>query len=1176
MKQLLTLTTLLFSIIANAAIVYVDHDNGGLFPNGNSWNSAYPTVQQALDNAVSGDQIWIAEGTYRGYHGVSWENISIYGGFDGTETALWQRDPDNHISRLSGDIGVIGLDTDNEDIACFLYGNVTVDGLRIKDYVGDGSYDAAIYFSGDALVRDCHFVHNLTDYVVECHSSGDLDFVDCIFWNNECSEDLVLTNGEYEFYQGCQFYGNELQHMFYLESNARCVLEDCIVRNNDVTDKLFDSSEIWNCLVYENTAGVMVISSKAICTTFADNSGYMDFALEGSYNVVLRNNDIDLSTELSISFSICDDPILEDAGNIQDFVEFVDSVNDDYHLTDCSPGINKGINAGLPLFDLDGLPRSFDGTVDMGCFEVQNDFPDRIYVNKNASGSNNGTSWTNAYTELRNAINNACPYSELWVAQGTYTPTAGTDESESFHIPTGMKIYGGFVGGESALFQRDYLNNWTVLSGEIGSAGTVDDNSNHVVVCSSTKSETILDGLIIRDGNADSGPGNTNGGGLYGIFCSAQILNCYFINNYCSGSGAGAAFTGVSDPYIEGCYFDNNHADVKGGALYASELVGGSPNLWVEKCRIWLNTAGVDGGAFFLNNVNTTIESCLFRDNDAIATDPLPGDAVAIEADRDCSIINCTIVRNHEIGVSNYGNLFFHNSILWDHDWGSYTNWLPAVADIQYSIVEFGPTDNNNLNSNPNFVSPFFNNFHLGLTSPAINSGNNGFVLNSEDVDYEPRIDQAIVDRGFKETQNGCSNSIDVCENAQNIGQQQFLDGSIFSGTTECSTNAGEPPASCGAFPGKSVWYEFSAGVEGGVELDLYNIVPITAVFNPKITIFEGTCDNLTEIHCVNDNGDNLGEHLELSGLNNAEEYFIRIEGANAQEGTFDFLVDPTQGEFVDVSYELGACEVNGKIDLILTLDYIHPPNSGWINVNGTNHNITGSPQVINMNNLEADGSSMDMHIYFTSNGADIEFQQDDFLTLPCCAPVNDVFPYTIEVDASPVQFHNRCAGSGGDPTSSCYSNGDNSVWFEFEAQEGPAHEIFVDYQQTLIGNFFNPRVTVYDFFTNEEIICSDLGGYNSDETVYIPNLDNGGFYKVKVDGFGAEAGRFNFSIDQVELQGCPEDFNQSGQVDTADLLQLLAAFGCTSNCGIEDLNSNGSVDTADLLQFLAAFGSNC
>ena len=55
----------------------------------------------------------------------------------------------------------------------------------------------------------------------------------------------------------------------------------------------------------------------------------------------------------------------------------------------------------------------------------------------------------------------------------------------------------------------------------------------------------------------------------------------------------------------------------------------------------------------------------------------------------------------------------------------------------------------------------------------------------------------------------------------------------------------------------------------------------------------------------------------------------------------------------------------------------------------------------------------------------------------------------------------------------------------------------------------------------------------------------------------------------------CPEDLNNDGQITVADILALLADFGCTSDCGA-DLNEDGATNVNDILQILAVFGTDC
>lgn len=64
-----------------------------------------------------------------------------------------------------------------------------------------------------------------------------------------------------------------------------------------------------------------------------------------------------------------------------------------------------------------------------------------IYVKYNASGSSNGTSWANAYTDLTTALANSSSGDEIWVAAGTYKPTSGTSRTISFEMEDGDSVY---------------------------------------------------------------------------------------------------------------------------------------------------------------------------------------------------------------------------------------------------------------------------------------------------------------------------------------------------------------------------------------------------------------------------------------------------------------------------------------------------------------------------------------------------------------------------------------------------------------------------------------------------------------------------------------------------------------------------------------------------------------
>lgn len=74
---------------------FVDHRATGGQQDGSSWKDAFLNISDALARATVGDCIWVAQGTYRPVSGRAFEilqdSIEVYGGFEGTEEYLYQR-----------------------------------------------------------------------------------------------------------------------------------------------------------------------------------------------------------------------------------------------------------------------------------------------------------------------------------------------------------------------------------------------------------------------------------------------------------------------------------------------------------------------------------------------------------------------------------------------------------------------------------------------------------------------------------------------------------------------------------------------------------------------------------------------------------------------------------------------------------------------------------------------------------------------------------------------------------------------------------------------------------------------------------------------------------------------------------------------------------------------------
>ena len=97
-KILQTAIAILFiaTTALQAKTIYVKSNGGNDSNTGDSWNTAYATLQKALGVAVTGDEIWVAEGTYTSTAIGSAafmidKNIKLYGSFKGTEDFLSER-----------------------------------------------------------------------------------------------------------------------------------------------------------------------------------------------------------------------------------------------------------------------------------------------------------------------------------------------------------------------------------------------------------------------------------------------------------------------------------------------------------------------------------------------------------------------------------------------------------------------------------------------------------------------------------------------------------------------------------------------------------------------------------------------------------------------------------------------------------------------------------------------------------------------------------------------------------------------------------------------------------------------------------------------------------------------------------------------------------------------------
>lgn len=261
----------------------------------------------------------------------------------------------------------------------------------------------------------------------------------------------------------------------------------------------------------------------------------------------------------------------------------------------------------------------------------------QTFVNLTATGANNGTSWSDAYTDLKMALDSTTS-GEIWVASGIYYPS-DSNKFASFTLQPGVQVYGGFNGQESTLSQRDISANPTILSGDIGqddlkvvadtTTDIVGENSIHVVVIpGGADSTTILDGCTIVAGSAtESSSFNSQRGAGLACFPNAlptrfQIRNCRFQANVATIDGGGLGVLGdqnVNIAYtIENCTFLNNVAGW-GGGLFSRAENGSQHKPLITRSTFIGNVAETLGGGIetevFTSEDSTVLSYCYFEGN---------------------------------------------------------------------------------------------------------------------------------------------------------------------------------------------------------------------------------------------------------------------------------------------------------------------------------------------------------------------------------------------------------------------------------------------------------------------------------------------------------------------------------------------------------------------------------
>lgn len=384
------------------------------------------------------------------------------------------------------------------------------------------------------------------------------------------------------------------------------------------------------------------------------------------------------------------------------------------------------------------------------------------YVKSTASGTNNGTSWANAYTRLQDALALAASGDQIWIASGTYKPSTTGVRTQSFNVPSGVGLYGGFVGTEATLADRTSAASATILSGDLlgndnGNRARTEptrlDNTYNVVRVTGAASTVTFDRLTIQSGHSETyGDTYDRGAGIHFLASTVGnvvISNCIIRWNTARSTAgwfddSNHAFTVTSTQVVENQTERGGAAGFGGSFTIQNSAFVGNRTENSRDGYQW-------GGGLFIANGTGQVINCIFASNYAAES----GGAI-FHNGGNTDVINCTFFGN-SAGVigqtfTNYNSLNFRvsNSIIWSSSGGGSVigndnyNFGGTYTQVRNSLVQGGYSGSGTVNvitGDPlftNSASPLGadgllgtadDGLRLGTGSPAINGGNNTYVL---------------------------------------------------------------------------------------------------------------------------------------------------------------------------------------------------------------------------------------------------------------------------------------------------------------------------------------------------------------------------------------------------------------------------------------------------------------
>jgi hypothetical protein len=677
--------------VVQGKTVYVS-PSGNDANNGSSWVNAKLTVKAGITATASGDQVWVAAGTY--VERVSLKvGVGLYGGFAGSETMLSQRNWKTNQTILDGDRG--------GSVVSATAGTTTatrIDGFTIRNGSSSGVYCSSA-------------VVTIANNLITGNSSSLGGGIYCYSRSPTIVNNTIITNSAGS--------GGGI----YCRSCSPIVTNNTIVANGGSGGGIYcdnASPNITNTIIAGNSSGIFNTGSGTPTLRYSCLHGNDAYDVSG------------LADPSGTNSNILTDPKLANVayGNA--------------HLQLDSPCKDVGDDAVVQAgsLDIDGEARIQGDHVDIGADESDGTLwpigPKAIVrVSPDGNDANDGSSWLLPKQTVQAAINQALTIEgEVWVKSGIYR--------ERITLLSYAHVYGGFAGTENRKDDRAWASYPTILDGDQG--GSV------VTAVQSGFQTSTVDGFTIRNGTGTVVGTHSFGGGIHCLHASPSIANNLITENsvkalggaiYCERSSAtilgntisrntAGSGGGINLRYSSARIANNNITENVGGGVHCALSSTILTNNLISQNSISLGCAGISCQSGFATIINNTIVQ-----NGA-------GSARGgLEFTASSALIINNIISFNSMGVRQVGSgqLTFRSNCVYGNLAANYHELADPTGTL------------GNISVDPRLANRAYGDAHIQPDSPCRNSGD-GTVVEVDwlDIDGMARVEGDQVDIGADES----------------------------------------------------------------------------------------------------------------------------------------------------------------------------------------------------------------------------------------------------------------------------------------------------------------------------------------------------------------------------------------------------------------------------------------